>query len=108
MTFRHHAGSPWYSANRPRIPQRSDYQQADCTAGSDCSATDADRIESWWPSQQRNPVDNGFEGEVLQKWRNIGRFSAVLVRISDCWDAPDENRFTMSRTGGTGIQSLRV
>jgi hypothetical protein len=22
---------------------------------------------------------------VLQKWRNIGQFSAVLVRISDCW-----------------------
>jgi len=32
----------------------------------------------------------------LQKWRNIGQFSAVLVRISDCWGAPDENRFTMS------------
>jgi hypothetical protein len=27
----------------------------------------------------------GAEGEVLQKWRNIGHFSVVLVRISDCW-----------------------
>jgi Transposase DDE domain group 1 len=40
---------------------------------------------TWWPSQQRDPGTTGAEGEVLQKWRNIGQFSVVLVRISDCW-----------------------
>jgi hypothetical protein len=30
--------------------------------------------------------NNGLgEEEAFQKWRNIGQFSAVLVRISDCW-----------------------
>jgi hypothetical protein len=28
----------------------------------------------------------------------------VLVRISDCRGAPDENRFTMSRTGEMGVR----
>jgi hypothetical protein len=40
---------------------------------------------------------------VLQKWRNIGQFSAMLGRISDCWGAPDENCFTLSRSVGAGV-----
>jgi hypothetical protein len=60
----------------------SDAKAVRGNAGSDRSAPDADRIESWWPSQQRDPGTTGAEGEVLQKWRNIGQFSAVLVRIS--------------------------
>jgi hypothetical protein len=40
---------------------------------------------------------------VLQKWRNIGQFSAMLGRISDCWGAPDENCFTLSRAVGAGV-----
>lgn len=40
---------------------------------------------------------------VLQKWRNIGQFSALLARISDCWGAPNENCFTLSRPVGAGV-----
>jgi hypothetical protein len=48
--------------------------------------------------------DNGWGGAaVLQKWRNIGQFSAMLGRISDCWGAPDENCFTLSRSVGAGV-----
>jgi hypothetical protein len=40
---------------------------------------------------------------VLQKRRNIGQLSAVLVRISDCWGAPDDNCFTLSRSVEAGV-----
>jgi len=42
---------------------------------------------------------------VLQKWRNVGQSSAVPVRISDCWGAPDDNCFTqLVRSVETGVQ----
>ena len=40
---------------------------------------------------------------MLQKWRNIGQVLAVLVRISDCWGAPDDNCFTLSRSVEVGV-----
>ncbi len=40
---------------------------------------------------------------MLQKRRNIGQLSAVLVRISDCWGAPDDNCFTLSRSVEAGV-----
>ena len=43
---------------------------------------------------------------MLQKLRNIGQLSAGLVRTPDCRGAPDNNRFTMSRTGEMGVDSV--
>jgi hypothetical protein len=73
------------------------------TVGSFCSRCRPDR--ELVAKSAAESGDNGWaEGEVLQEWRNIGQFSAVLVRISDCRGAPDENRFTMSRTGEMGVR----
>ena len=37
---------------------------------------------------------------------NIGQPSAVLVRISDGWGAPDDNCFTLARSVEAGVQSV--
>jgi Protein of unknown function (DUF3175) len=45
------------------------------------------------------------QGEVLQKWRNIGQFRRCWAGSQTVGGAPDENCFTMSRTGGMGVKS---
>src|SRR5437588_4989028 len=44
------------------------------------------------------------EGAVLPKVAVYRATSAVLVRISDCWGAPDDNCFTFARSVEAGIQ----
>ena len=39
------------------------------------------------------------------KWRNIGQFRRCWCGSQTVGGAPDENCFTMSRTGGMGIKS---
>jgi hypothetical protein len=56
-------------------------------AGPDRAVADTHGIESYWgksAAASRSTTGLG-EGEVLQEWQKIGQFSAVLVRISDCW-----------------------
>jgi hypothetical protein len=43
---------------------------------------------------------------VLQKWDNIGQFVLPWCESQSGVSAPDEKRFTMSRAGEVGIQSL--
>src|ERR1035438_1142587 len=45
------------------------------------------------------------QGEVLQKWRNIGQFRRYWCGSQTVGGAPDENCFTMSQTGGVGVKS---
>src|ERR1019366_10666085 len=45
------------------------------------------------------------QGEVLQKWRNFGQFRRYWCGSQTVGGAPDENCFTMSRTGGGGVKS---
>ena len=55
-------------------------------AGPDRSSPGTDGIESYSVKSAAESGDNGLgEGEVLREWRNVGEFSAVLVRISDRW-----------------------
>src|ERR1017187_9913261 len=57
----------------------SDAKAVRGNAGSDRSVPDADRIESWWPNQQRNPETTGGRRGVA-KVAECRAISAVLVR----------------------------
>jgi hypothetical protein len=60
--------------------------------------------ERYLSSQQRHPVDNSLgEGEVLQKWRNVGQFRRCWFRSRTVGGGPDENCFTVLRTSEMGI-----
>jgi hypothetical protein len=48
------------------------------------------------------------QGEVWQKWRNIGQFRRCWCESQTVGGAPDENCFPMSRTDGMNVKSHRV
>jgi len=43
------------------------------------------------------------QGEMLQKWRNIGQFSALAGTDVRRWARPDEICFTMSQASQMGV-----
>jgi hypothetical protein len=67
-------------------------------AGSDLAVADTDGIESWWvQSAAESSRQEVGQGEVLQKWRNIGQFRRCWYGCQTAGHGPDENLVSQCR-----------